>query len=236
MELAPGLHVLELSYERGGEEMVIHPAIVHTRRGLMLFDVGLPESFGQIETRLAEIDAKVDDIVRVVVTHQDGDHAGAVQEILNRTGAETLAHLDDAPYIDGRKRPLKTEEGGHRYPPAPIDMGVVGGERLRTKAGPAHLLHTPGHTPGHLSVYFPRDRLLLAGDALVADAGTLQGPVPSFTEDMRAAYESLELLAELDVERVHCFHGGTVDAGDDRIAQIARTGPSEAEEATPGRG
>lgn len=224
MELAPGLHTLDLSYERGGEEMTIHPSLVHTRRGLMLFDVGLPESFGQIETRLAELDASVDDIVRVVVTHQDADHAGAVHEILNRTGAETLAHLDDAPYIDGRKRPLKTE-GEHRYPPAPIDMGVVGGERLRTKAGPAHLVHTPGHTPGHLSVYFPRDRLLLAGDALVADAGSLHGPVPEHTPEMGAAYESLELLAELDIERVHCFHGGTVDAGDDRIAALARKGP-----------
>jgi glyoxylase-like metal-dependent hydrolase (beta-lactamase superfamily II) len=226
MELAPGLHALELTYERAGEDVLVHPTCVETRRGLMLFDCGLPESLGQIETELAAIDASVDEIVRVLVTHQDADHAGAVQEILNRTGAETLAHVDDAPYIDGRKRPLKTDDE-HRYPPAPIDLGVVGGERLRTKSGPAHLLHTPGHTPGHLSVYFPRDKLLLAGDALVAEAGSLRGPVPAYTPDLGAAYESLELLSEIDIERVHCFHGGTVDEGDDRIAQLARKGPAD---------
>lgn len=224
MQLAPGIHALELSYERGGEQLTIHPVAVETRRGLMLIDAGLPESHGQIETQLARIDHRLDDIVRVLVTHQDADHAGALQELLNRTGAETLAHLEDAPYVDGRKRPLKAE-GDHRYPPAPIDLGVVGGERLRTKAGPAHLVHTPGHTPGHLSVHFPRDKLLLAADALVARGGQLQGPSPAHTQQLAQAYESLERLSRLDVDIVHCFHGGTVEANADAIAQIARRGP-----------
>lgn len=224
MELAPGIHGLELSYERAGEQLTIHPVAVETRRGLMLIDAGLPESFGQIETRLGEIDRSLDETVRLLVTHQDSDHAGAVQEILNRTGAETLAHLEDAPYIDGRKRPIKAQ-GDQRYTPAPIDLGVVGGERLRTQAGPAHLIHTPGHTPGHLSVLFPRDRLLLAADALVAEDGRLFGPRPEFTPELEEAYASLERLAELEVERVHCYHGGTVDVGSERIREIARKGP-----------
>jgi len=75
-------------------------------------------------------------------------------------------------------------------------------------------------------VYFPRDKLLLSGDALVAENGSLRGPRPEYTPDLGAAYESLELLAELDIERVHCFHGGTTDEGDERIAQLARKGPS----------
>lgn len=224
MELAPGIHSLKLSYERGGEQLTIHPVAVETRRGLMFIDAGLPESFGQIETRLGDIDRSLDDIVRVVLTHQDADHAGAVQEILNRTGAETLAHVDDAPYIDGRKRPIKSQ-GDQRYTPAPIDLGVVGGERLRTQAGPAHLIHTPGHTPGHLSVLFPRDKLLVAADALVAEDERLLGPRPEFTPELDEAYESLRRLAKLDVDRVHCFHGGTVDAGAERIEEIARKGP-----------
>jgi glyoxylase-like metal-dependent hydrolase (beta-lactamase superfamily II) len=225
MELAPGLHALELAYERAGEDVLVHPTCVETRRGLMLFDCGLPESLGQMETQLAAIDESLDQVVRVLVTHQDADHAGALNELVTRTGAQTLAHVDDAPYIDGRKRPLGTDDE-HRYPPAPIDMGVVGGERLRTKAGPAHLVHTPGHTPGHLSIYFPRDKLLIAGDALVAEAGRLTGPRPAYTPDLGAAYESLAMLADLDIERVHCFHGGTVDADDGRIEAIADKGPS----------
>lgn len=224
MELAPGIHALELGYERGGEELTIHPVAVETRRGLMLIDAGLPESHGQIETQLAAIDHSLEDIVRVLVTHQDADHAGALQEVLNRTGAETLAHLEDAPYIDGRKLPIKSE-GSHRYPPGPIDLGVVGGERLRTKAGPARLIHTPGHTPGHLAVYFPRDKLLLAADALVANDGQLAGPDPRHTPRLQKAYGSLQRLVALDIELVHCFHGGSIEADEETIAAIARQGP-----------
>lgn len=85
------------------------------------------------------------------------------------------------------------------------------------------VVFTPGHAPGHVSLYFPEKRLLVAADALTADEDGLQGPSERFTLDMAGAAESVERLAALDVESVHCYHGGTVAADSDRIAEVAES-------------
>ncbi len=79
---------------------------------------------------------------------------------------------------------------------------------------------TPGHAPGHLSLYFPEKRLLLAGDALTVVEDNLAGPTDEYTPNMETAIESVGRLAELDVERTHCYHGGYVDEGTGAIARI----------------
>ena len=80
-------------------------------------------------------------------------------------------------------------------------------------------METPGHSPGHVSLYLPDERLLLAGDALTAEDG-LDGPNPDFTPEMGRATRSLAALSDLDVDRVLCYHGGFVEEGTDRIEAI----------------
>ena len=74
---------------------------------------------------------------------------------------------------------------------------------------------TPGHTVGHLCLYLERSRTIIAGDALTAEDGRLQGPNPTATGDMPTAARSVARLAELDVDAIVCYHGGVVvdDAG-----------------------
>jgi len=81
------------------------------------------------------------------------------------------------------------------------------------------LLHTPGHSPGHLAAYLPGPKLLVTADSMTAPEG-LAGPNEVFTPDMETAAESVGLLADLDVEHVLCFHGGPVEATDDDIADV----------------
>ncbi len=85
------------------------------------------------------------------------------------------------------------------------------------------ILETPGHSPGHVSLYFPESALLLAGDALVADRDdeSLSGPKPEFTPDMDRALESVAELANLEIDHVVCYHGGYVESGSVRIKEIA---------------
>jgi glyoxylase-like metal-dependent hydrolase (beta-lactamase superfamily II) len=141
-----------------------------------------------------------------------------------------LAHPADAPYIDGSLRPLKvTPEMLERRPQmrevlerlehAGIDEHLEGGERLEV-AGGIRVVFTPGHTPGHLSLYLERPKVLVAGDALTAEGGWLNGPNPSATLDVREAVRSVRRLAELDVETIVCYHGGVV--GEEANAQLQR--------------
>ena len=89
------------------------------------------------------------------------------------------------------------------------------GDQFTTSAGAAEIVFTPGHAPGHISLYFEAERLLLSGDALHAPDGELTGPRAPLDES--EALESIDKLSELDFERTLCYHGGFVEQGAEEI-------------------
>jgi glyoxylase-like metal-dependent hydrolase (beta-lactamase superfamily II) len=218
------VHTFPLTFEQGDREATIHPAGIETPDGLLLLDVGPEETLDQLGDRLADAGLDFEAVSRVLVTHHDWDHAAGLAALLDLTDATVLASEPEARAVDGR---ADTRGSGERYPPARVDVtfGAVpeAGVTLHTAAGPARVVPTPGHTAGHVSVHLPDERFLFAADALTADADGLQGPNEGFTEAMDTALASAERLGELDVETTHCFHGGTVAAGSERIAEIAES-------------
>lgn len=218
MRLASGVHAVSQTIARGDHEVTIHPAAVETDRGVLLLDVGYPGEVGQLVDGLESAGLAMDDVWAALLTHQDGDHAGALAEVEERTGAVVFAHRECAPFVDGRREPLKGE--GERYPPVPVDVELADGVRFRTAAGPMEVVFTPGHAPGHVSLYFPEEKLLVAADALTAPEGDLAGPSEQFTLDMPRATESVGRLSECDVDRTLCYHGGLVEQGTGAIAKL----------------
>jgi len=218
MELTSGVHALTETVERGDRSVTIHPAAVETPMGLLLVDAGYAGTLDQLDASLRDADLAIDDVRAVLVTHQDGDHAGALREVVDRTGAVVYAHANCVPYLDGRKEPIKSE--GERYPPVEVDVELVDGVSFRTAAGPMDAVFTPGHAPGHVSLHFPDADLLLAADALTADEDGLTGPSEQFTPEMDRALDSAARLADRGIERVLCFHGGFVAADSARIREI----------------
>jgi glyoxylase-like metal-dependent hydrolase (beta-lactamase superfamily II) len=219
MELTPGVHALTETVDRGDRTVTVHPAAVETPTGLLLVDAGYAGELDQLDAALRDAGLGLDDVRAVLVTHQDGDHAGALREVVDRTGAVVYAHANCAPYLDGRKEPIKSPEG-ERYPPVDVDVELVDGVSFRTDAGPMDAVFTPGHAPGHVSLYFPDADLLLAADALTADEEGLAGPSEEFTPEMDRALDSAARLADRGIERVLCYHGGFVEADSDRIREI----------------
>lgn len=122
----------------------------------------------------------------VLVTHQDGDHVGGLSAVVERSGATVVAHERDAPAIDGREDP-GGPPGRERYPPARVDLELGGAVTFHTRAGPARVVPTPGHTTGHVSVFLPEERFLIAADALTVDEDGLVGPRPDVTVDVDRA-------------------------------------------------
>jgi glyoxylase-like metal-dependent hydrolase (beta-lactamase superfamily II) len=217
MDLPDGVHTFPLTFEQGDREVTIHPGGIETERGLLLLDVGPAETVDQLREELGAAGFAPTDVATVLVTHHDWDHAAGLADFQETADAVVLAHELEAPAVDGRS----DTRGAERYPPARVDVEFETGVTINTDAGPAQVVPTPGHTPGHVSVYLPEARCLFAADALTADADGLQGPSEQFTEAMSEALSSAERLAALDVGTTHCFHGGTVAAGSDRIAAIA---------------
>lgn len=219
------VHDLAVTGRQGDRELTIHPVAVDTPTGLLLVDTALPDQTDEIADALAAVSRGFDDVTGVFVTHQDGDHAGCLGDIRDRVTAArgveptVYAHVADAPYVDGRAKPIKSD--GERYPPAAVDVEVVDGVVFRTEAGPMRVIETPGHTPGHVSLYLPDEHLLLAADAFTTDGDELAGPSEAFTPEMETAAESAATLSEATFDTVHCFHGGSVAATEDDAARVA---------------
>ena len=101
-----------------------------------------------------------------------------------------------------------------------VDIHLTGGETFATAAGPMRAVYTPGHTPGHMSYYFPDAELLISADALNVVDDELMSPREDATPDLATAWESVERLAEFDIAETFCFYGGYVNAGTDRIRAL----------------
>jgi glyoxylase-like metal-dependent hydrolase (beta-lactamase superfamily II) len=220
MTLPEHVHALSLDVTIEDREMTLHPSAIETERGLLVLDTGLPQTVDQLAERLDDAGFDPDDVSTVLLTHKDGDHAGGLSRVVEQSGAMVVAHERDAPAIDGRDDPGGPPDR-ERYPPARVDLELGGPATFHTRAGPARVIPTPGHTAGHVSVSLPDERLLIAADALTVGEDGLAGPRPDATADVDRALSSVARLAERDVDRTLCYHGGFVEEGTDRIAEIA---------------
>jgi glyoxylase-like metal-dependent hydrolase (beta-lactamase superfamily II) len=231
MRIANGVYVLLIprSPQESGTFLNL-TLIVDEENGNTLVDAGLPDQTEAISAALGEAGIGVRDLRRIIFTHQDLDHVGSGAALVRQSGAQVLAHSADAPYIEGRLRPLKPtpemleqrpqmREVLERLEPIGVDEQLENDARLEL-AGGTRVIFTPGHTPGHISLYLERSKLLIAGDALTAERGHLNGPNPMATLDMRTAIESIRRLADLDVDTIICYHGGVVS--EDANGQLQR--------------
>ena len=231
MKVANGVYVLPIPRNPQEPESVLNlTLIVDEHDDNTLVDAGLPDQMEAISAALVEAGIGVGDLRRIIFTHQDLDHVGSGAALVRQSGARVLAHSADAPYIEGSLRLLKPSpemleqrpqmrEVLERLEPVGIDEYVEDGTRLDL-AGGAKVISTPGHTPGHISLYLERLKVLIAGDALRAESGSLNGPNPSMTLEMRTAIQSIRRLADLEIDTIVCYHGGVVS--EDVTGQLRR--------------
>lgn len=220
MPLPEHVHALPLTTTIQGQGRTFTPAAVETERGLLLFDVGLSGTLDLLE---AELEAAGEVSLIPTASSSPTRAATTAERSPNsaRRSTRSLPHTTPPPASSTAGR---TPARVPTYPPARVDCAFDGSVTFDTLAGPATVFPTPGHTPDHVSVHFPEAQFLRAGDALTADDSGLQSPDEGFTEDWDRALESAAELAALDVDSTLCFHGGFVEAGSDRIAEIAETG------------
>lgn len=222
MPLPAGVHPLPFRTDLGSGETTLTPLAIELETGVLLVDVGLPESFDTIMDHLADIGMSPADIRMIVLTHQDVDHAAGLSQLVDVADPVVLAHPRDSPAIDGREDP-RAIPGDERYPAARVDVEVQDGAVINTSLGPARVVATPGHTPGHISLYLPAERFLIAGDALIHTADRLLPPKADFSMDPATAYASIGTLASLDIEHVFCYHGGYSEAGSERLHALVES-------------
>lgn len=178
-----------------------------------LIDAGMPGKADRILSALAQIGVQPLQVRRILVTHHHWDHVGSLHELKRRTGAQVIAHPSDADYIRGRRlrrAPRQTLGrmvyslfglfGAHSLQYVEPDRLVKDGDQV----GSFTVIHTPGHTPGHLC--FLRGEFLFSGDLLLASPGKFRETPRIFTADVRTSRASIRRVATLDFQAILSAH------------------------------
>jgi glyoxylase-like metal-dependent hydrolase (beta-lactamase superfamily II) len=151
----------------------------------------------------------------LVATHAHIDHVGGLEKLARASGAAVLMHQADLPLYQN----LATQAAwlGMRSPGTiEIDQLLREGDRLRWGARALEVLHTPGHSPGSLSLYLPGDeRRVFSGDTLFqASIGRTDLWGGSYEEILRSIQS--KLLSLDDLTPVYPGHGPATTIGDER--------------------
>jgi glyoxylase-like metal-dependent hydrolase (beta-lactamase superfamily II) len=231
MKIANGIESIELVMNMMGNQSVIHPTLIWDENEVILVDTGIPGQLEEIREAMEKTGVSFNKLSKIILTHQDIDHIGSLSEILKNSEnkIEVLAHEEDKPYIEGDKPLIKMnpervakmveslpEEQRQKIKAmfeislaAKVDQTISDGQVL-PYCGGITVIFTPGHTPGHISLYHHQSKTLVVGDALVAENGILMGPRPHVTPDMESALHSIKKMTEYDIETVICYHGGVI--------------------------
>ena len=204
MEISKGVEMLQLDFHGN----VIHPILLRDQEMTVLIDTGFPGQIEELCEAMAQVGVSFDELKVIILTHQDIDHIGNLPELLQAGGSniKVYAHDLDKPYIQGDLSLLK--DGHIENPPkGTVDASLEDGQEL-PYCGGIRIIHTPGHTPGHISLYLKQSKTLIAGDSMYSVDGIIAGIHVPTVLNINEAQLSLKKYLELDIESVVCYHGG----------------------------
>lgn len=160
----------------------------------VIVDTGVAGKAADIEKALSEAGSRWEQVGHLILTHKHPDHIGSADEVVKKaTDATVYAGQQDIAAIKVSRAITAARDGDD-----------VGGLRI---------VATPGHTPGHISVFDADARVFVAGDAMVGEKGGVGRPGAQFTENMDEALRSVSKVAALDFDIALFGHGEPVTSG-----------------------
>ena len=207
-------------------------------RKWVLIDAGVTGTSGMIARAAAKRFGENARPAAIVLTHGHFDHVGALEDLAEKWDVPVYAHDMELPYLDGRSSypPPDPSVGGGMlavlspfFPRGPINVG----RRLQTLPADGSVpgmpawrwIPTPGHAPGHVSLWRQSDRTIIAGDAFVTtrqesvyavarQEPEMHGPPMYYTPDWESARASVQTLARLNPNVAVTGHGRAMKGAD----------------------
>jgi glyoxylase-like metal-dependent hydrolase (beta-lactamase superfamily II) len=164
---------------------------------LILIDTGAGWSVDKIINNINKLGLSSKDLNKVILTHCHIDHIGGVPEIKKRFGSKVYIHKLDAPPLETGDQILTAASWYQTtFPPTPVDVKFNLPEEVLTIGEQKIVcLHTPGHTPGSISIYLDKEgkRILFGQD--------LHGPLLSeFGSNLEDYGRSTKKLLDLEAD------------------------------------
>jgi glyoxylase-like metal-dependent hydrolase (beta-lactamase superfamily II) len=208
-------------------------ALVDDDGRVTLVDTGLKNGPQKAAAGLAVFGKSPRDVARIVLTHAHSDHAGGAAALAEQSGAGIAIHETDAQWArDGKAPPRdratfagrffnRIEGKRHSFPPVVVSEQFADGDVLPV-AGGLRVVHTPGHTMGHVSLLHEPTGVLITGDA-IWNVRKMRWCVRAFCTDIRMTEQTADVLGELDYEVAAFTHGKHIkDQARERVRTFLR--------------
>ena len=251
-EVIPGIHWLKLPITLAESTLAhVNAYLVQGDGDFFLVDVGwnTEESFNSLQKQLSEIGADIKDISRILITHVHPDHYGLAGELKQLSPAKISLHymekdLIESRYVNMDKLLQQMEQWLHvngvpaselhrlqmasvgmvRFvSPAAPDIALKGGETISAGSFSFQVLWTPGHSPGHICLYEPTQKILISGDHILPAITPNIGLNPQSSKNPLGDYlNCLNEMKQLKVNLILPGHGAPFTGFQQRIDEITQ--------------
>jgi hydroxyacylglutathione hydrolase len=153
--------------------------------------------FTSLEETMAADGIKIEDIGLIINTHSHSDHCEANEQIVTRSGAKVTLSKEEDEYRATLGKQL-CEMFGTEVPNFKVDYYLREGDTdIEVNSSKIKILLTPGHSPGSICLYIPKDKVLITGDVIfLMSVGRTDFP----GGDTALLKNSIDRLTHLDVE------------------------------------
>ncbi|KOR80337.1 metal-dependent hydrolase [Bacillus sp. FJAT-21352] len=220
---------LPIEFEFNGQKNNINPSLIISKNELTLVDTGYPNFLPFIENEISKNGYDMKNLKNIIITHYDIDHIGSLYDFKEKyPHINMIASEVESKYISGEmksERLVQAEEMLESMPIQEIEFGKWFIQQLKNLKhvsidekvhdgdwildNECRVVATPGHTSGHISLYFPRLKTVIAGDATVIENRELVIANPHFCLNVEKAEQSLRKIKDIQAENYYCYHGGT---------------------------
>ena len=168
---------------------------------------------GDVQTILDALTEKELRVTEIVATHAHFDHLVAARELRDKTGAPFRMHKDDRPLLDWYQDSGRLFLGIELPPPPEVDTDAGEGDVLTAGSTQLQVIHTPGHSPGSISLVAPG--VIFSGDTLFAQ-GVGRTDLPGGDERALVAAIKDKIFSFEDDTPVYPGHGPATTVGDEK--------------------
>jgi len=252
MEIVPGIHQLKLPVPVPSAQLAdVNAYLIEGEKGCILVDTGwnTRQTFAALEEQLREIGVGFEDISQIIITHFHPDHYGLAGKLKELSRAKIALHQIERDFIRSRYISMDSllaetadllhlhgvpQEELPRLQKASLEVvkyvssispeiTLHGGERIPLGSFNFEVVWTPGHSPGHVCLYEPKQKVLLSGDHLLPTIFPNVGLHPQSGENPLGDYlHSLQVVEQLEVDLVLPAHEHVFTGLKQRIKELYR--------------
>ncbi len=200
MRVLGNIHLVKIDY--------VNVYVIERDNELLLIDAGLSNATEHVLPYINSLGYDPKDLSLIIITHKHSDHVGGLKELLEASGAKVAASRYE---VDGIKERTSINK---------IDVLLNDGDIIKG----LRVIHTPGHTPGHIALLEENTKALFVGDLMRVENGKLLEIPEKYSEDPEANREAIKKLVNIDFSHILPAHGEPIlNRGKEALLELIKT-------------